>query len=206
MDAPALPPQQYLTLREAIALVCPPLLEQDVRRAIEEALCDGHLVETPRPLAVKEAATELEATMELEFARVHPWARLPLPPASPEKWQSRFRAGRVDWETGEIEIPIPKERVDRRTGERENWIETRRETPVFRREDVEALFEAKAAAAPRGHKTATQLPEVIDVLKKNWPRGVGAPNRKALKEAVDKRLGRPASFSTIDRARKIAWP
>ena len=50
MSAPVAPPSKYLTLPEAVASVCPPLEEGDARRAIEEALCDGSLVETPRPL------------------------------------------------------------------------------------------------------------------------------------------------------------
>ena len=50
MDTPVLPKPEYLTLPEVVASLCPPLSEVGVRRAIEEALCDGRLVEEPRPI------------------------------------------------------------------------------------------------------------------------------------------------------------
>ncbi len=146
MAAPALPPEQYLTLPEAVALVCPPLPRHGARRAIEEALCDGRLVETPRPLWSMEDVNELVSMAYPEekesiLARAQATVLTPAP-APPATWQSRFRDGSVRWETGEVTILV-------RT-EHNNHV--RIEIPVFDRAAVEALFDVDGASAATAGK------------------------------------------------------
>jgi hypothetical protein len=197
MADPVAPAPQYLNLAEAVASLCPPLQEDAARRAIEEALCDGRLSEEPRPLWTAQTAQDVVAlAYGDEKERVRGLAALMLspPPTHPVKWQSRFCDSRVDWRTGMVSTAAG-----------------RRETPVFSRQQVSALFAAPEADAesvairPPRKREATQLPDVVKALRKHYGSAPPTANRKAMQEAVRQLVGREVSLATLDRARKTAW-
>ena len=51
-----------------------------------------------------------------------------------------------------------------------------------------------------------QRRDVISALWKLYPSGPPAPNRKIIREAVIREIGREVSDKTIDRAREELWP
>jgi hypothetical protein len=66
------------------------------------------------------------------------------------------------------------------------------------------------ASAPRrrGKRQATQLPHAVAALEELYPSG-GAPpppNREAIRAAVEQKMGRAVSMTTVDRARAKLWP
>jgi hypothetical protein len=64
---------------------------------------------------------------------------------------------------------------------------------------------ADAETAPQAPDTP-QLSDAITALRELWPDAPPGPNRKAMQLAIEEKLQRPVSLSTVDRARKLAWP
>jgi hypothetical protein len=191
MDTPVLPKPEYLTLPEAVALVCPPLPEAGVQRTIEEALCDGRLSEEPRTVLSTDDSEVLSAALKVEgpdFTRAY-IAQFSSP-AHYTRWQRRFRDSRVDWRTGAVATAAG-----------------RYETPVFSRRSILALFGTAAVTSspPRRTRQATQRPDVERALRELYPSGKPA-NRKAVLKVVCKKIGCDVSSSTFDRACKAVWP
>jgi hypothetical protein len=58
----------------------------------------------------------------------------------------------------------------------------------------------------RGRRAQTQVPDVIAALRAAYPRGPLTSNREVLRKTVEEKMGRRISNSTLDRARKQAWP
>jgi hypothetical protein len=71
----------------------------------------------------------------------------------------------------------------------------------------EVVTDTAPASVRKTKKSDTQLSDTVEALKKIYPEGESASiNRSVIAKKVKERLGRTVSLSTIDRARKLAWP
>jgi hypothetical protein len=211
MNSPVSPPPRYLTLAEAIAAVCPPLLEADAQRAIEEALCDGRLVEEQRPImSAREDFIAAARKGDREWATAKSAGMMAPSPTTPIIWQSRFRDRRVVWATGEVLIPIF-------TDANRHWNS---ETPKFSRQSVLALFAAPDAVhpapgssaarsdtpAPRRKREVTLRFAVANALRDLYPSRPDHLGLKTVLEAINNKVGRQVSEKTAERALNEVWP
>ncbi len=178
------PEARFAILPQAVALVCPPVAEGDARRTITDALCDGLLVEEPRPLwSLREASDFVVAAgdRDKDFALQRAALVLNPPPASPAAWRSRFADSRVDWETGEVLIPI-----------RDRMLV---ETPIFDRAKLRALFQGAPLSSNTkrggGRPPAADWDAVKEMLRLEIDRR-GPPDREG-----------PADWRTVTDAMRF---